>query len=52
LKQRPVAIKRAPVEELDAAVMGLERAERDAALTQTKQVATHLFLAQLIRRTR
>jgi len=30
-KQRPVAIERPAVEELDAAVIGLERAERGAA---------------------
>jgi hypothetical protein len=36
---------------LDAAVIGLERAERDPALTQPKQIAPYLFLAQLIRRT-
>src|SRR5271167_470760 len=32
-------------------VIGLERAERDAAFAQPKQVAAHLCLAQLIRRT-
>ena len=51
LKQRPVAIQRPAVEELDAAVIGAERAERDPALTQPKQVAPYLVLAQLIRRT-
>src|SRR5271168_1176885 len=51
LKQRPVAIQRPAIEELDAALIGPERAERDPALTQTEQVAPYLFLAQLIRRT-
>ena len=51
LKQRPVAIQRLTVEKLDAAVIGLERAERDPALTQPEQVAAHLFLGQPIRRT-
>src|ERR1700722_7179188 len=51
LKQRPVAIQRPAVEELDAAVIGAERAECDPALTQPKQVAPYLVLAQLIRRT-
>ena len=52
LKQRPVAIQRPAVEELDAAVIGAERAERDPALAQPKQVAPYLVLAQLIRRRR
>ena len=51
LKQRPIAIERPAVEELDAAVIDLERAERDAALPKAKQVAAHLFLGQSIRRT-
>src|SRR6202451_4717290 len=51
LKQRPVAIKRPEVEELDASVIDLERAERDAAITQAKQIAAHLFFGQPIRRT-
>ena len=51
LKQRPVAIQRPAIEELDAALIGPERAERDPALTQTEQIAPYLFLAQLIRRT-
>jgi hypothetical protein len=34
LKQRPLAIQGPAVEELDAAVMGLERAERGAAFAQ------------------
>src|SRR6202161_351022 len=51
LKQRPVALQRPAIEELDAALIGPERAERDPALTQTEQVAPYLFLAQLIRRT-
>ena len=51
LKQRPIAIERPAVEELDTAVIDLERAERDAALPKAKQVAAHLFLGQSIRRT-
>src|SRR5271154_4332035 len=51
LKQRPVAIQRPAIEELDAALIGPERAERDPVLTQTEQVAPYLFLAQMIRRT-
>jgi len=51
LKQRPVAIQRLAVEKLDAAVIGLERAERDPALAQLKQVPAYLCLAQPIRRT-
>src|ERR1700683_426130 len=51
LKQRPVAIQRPAIKELDAALIGPERAERDPAVTQTEQVAPYLFLAQLIRRT-
>ena len=38
------------IEELDAAVIGLEGAECQAAITQAKQIAAHLFLAQQIRR--
>jgi len=45
------AVQRLTVEELDAAVIGFERAERDAALTQPKQVPAPVCLAQLIRRT-
>ena len=51
LKQRPIAIERPAVEELDTAVIDLERAERDAAITQAKQIAAHLFFGQPIRRT-
>src|SRR3984885_8948743 len=48
LKQRPVAIKRPEVEELDASVID---PERDAAIPQAKQIAAHLFFGQPIRRT-
>jgi hypothetical protein len=37
------------VEELDAAVIGLEGAQRRAPIAQAKQVAAHFVLAQLIR---
>ena len=36
LKQRPVAVERPAAEELDGAVIGLERAERDAAITKAQ----------------
>jgi len=51
LKQRPVAIERPEVEELDAALIGLERAGLQAAHAHAQQVAAHLFLGQAIRRT-
>ena len=51
MKQRPIAIERPAVEELDTAVIDLERAERDATIPQAEQVAAHLFLGQSIRRT-
>ena len=36
---------------MDASVIDLERAERDAAIPQAKQIAAHLFFGQPIRRT-
>jgi hypothetical protein len=49
-KQGPVQIEGPTVQELDPAVIGLERAERQAALAQPEQVNAHLFLAQLVGR--
>jgi len=49
-EQRPVPIEGPTIKELDPAVIGLERAERQAPLPQSEQVDAHLFLAQLVGR--
>src|SRR4051794_23083665 len=49
-EQRPIAFEGPAIQELDAAVVGLECAERHAALAQFKQVRTYLRLAQLVGR--
>src|SRR4051812_28703095 len=49
-KQRPAAIQRPAVKELDAAVVGLEGAEGHAPLATPEQVGAHLGLTQFVGR--
>ena len=47
-KQRPVPVEGPAVKELDAAVVGLERPERQTPFTQSEQIGAHLLLAQSV----
>jgi len=47
-KQRPVALQRPAIKELDAAVIGLEGAECHAPLAQAETIDANLILAQLV----
>src|SRR5690348_15914923 len=49
-EQRRVALQRPTIEELDAAVVGLEGAECYAPLTQAEEIDANLILAQFVGR--
>ena len=47
-KQRPVQVEGPAIEELDAAVVGLEGPQSQTPLAQPEQICAHLFLAQAL----